>query len=149
MKSGIGTLGEELSGSFSGLLKDSGLLFSLTELKFLLSDLSLKKKITKEQVRRTMETVGLDPMSKKAVRKYSMGMRQRLGIAQAIMEDPEVILLDEPMNGLDNQGVEDIRKVLLSLRDKGKTILLASHSKEDIAVLCDTVTEMESGKAKR
>mgnify|MGYP001749878825 FL=1 len=110
---------------------------------------SLRRKITKEQVRRTMETVGLDPMSKKAVRKYSMGMRQRLGIAQAIMEDPEVILLDEPMNGLDNQGVEDIRKVLLSLRDKGKTILLASHSKEDIAILCDTVTEMEAGKAKR
>ena len=68
---------------------------------------------------------------------------------QAIMEDPAVILLDEPMNGLDNQGVEDIRKVLLSLRDKGKTILLASHSKEDIAVLCDTVTEMEAGHAKR
>ena len=110
---------------------------------------SLKKKITKEQVRQAMETVGLDPMSKKAVRKYSMGMRQRLGIAQAIMEDPDVILLDEPMNGLDNQGVEDIRKVLLFLRDRGKTILLASHSKEDIAVLCDTVTEMESGHAKR
>ena len=68
---------------------------------------------------------------------------------QAIMEDAAVILLDEPMNGLDNQGVEDIRKVLLSLRDKGKTILLASHSKEDIAVLCDTVTEMEAGHAKR
>ena len=60
-----------------------------------------------------------------------------------------MILLDEPMNGLDNQGVEDIRKVLLFLRDRGKTILLASHSKEDIAVLCDTVTEMESGHAKR
>ena len=110
---------------------------------------SLRKKISKEQVRQAMETVGLDPASKKAVRKYSMGMRQRLGIAQAIMEDPDVILLDEPMNGLDNQGVEDIRKVLLSLRDKGKTILLASHSKEDIAVLCDTVTEMEAGRAKR
>lgn len=110
---------------------------------------SLRKKISKEQVRQAMETVGLDPTSKKAVRKYSMGMRQRLGIAQAIMEDPEVILLDEPMNGLDNQGVEDIRKVLLSLRDKGKTILLASHSREDIAVLCDTVTEMEAGRAKR
>ena len=106
---------------------------------------SLRKKISKEQVRQAMETVDLDPASKKAVRKYSMGMRQRLGIAQAIMEDPDVILLDEPMNGLDNQGVEDIRKVLLSLRDKGKTILLASHSKEDIAVLCDTVTEMEAG----
>lgn len=110
---------------------------------------SLRKRITKEQVRQAMETVGLDPASKKAVRKYSMGMRQRLGIAQAIMEDPAVILLDEPMNGLDNQGVKDIRKVLMSLRDKGKTVLLASHSKEDIAVLCDTVTEMEAGHAKK
>ena len=110
---------------------------------------SLRKRITKEQVRQAMETVGLDPASKKAVRKYSMGMRQRLGIAQAIMEDPAVILLDEPMNGLDNQGVKDIRKVLMSLRDKGKTVLLASHSREDIAVLCDTVTEMEAGRAKQ
>lgn len=109
---------------------------------------SLRKRITKEQVRQAMETVGLDPASKKAVRKYSMGMRQRLGIAQAIMEDPAVILLDEPM-GLDNQGVKDIRKVLMSLRDKGKTVLLASHSREDIAVLCDTVTEMEAGRAKQ
>lgn len=75
---------------------------------------SLRKRITKEQVRQAMETVGLDPASKKAVRKYSMGMRQRLGIAQAIMEDPAVILLDEPMNGLDNQGVKDIRKVQFS-----------------------------------
>ena len=110
---------------------------------------SINRKITSAQVKEAMVTVGLDPDHDKPVRQYSLGMRQRLGIAQAIMEDPAVILLDEPMNGLDNQGVEDIRKVLLSLRDKGKTILLASHSKEDIAVLCDTVTEMEAGHAKR
>ena len=106
-------------------------------------------KADKARIDEVIRLVGLDPNDKKPVSKYSLGMRQRLGIAQAIMEDPAVILLDEPMNGLDNQGVEDIRKVLLSLRDKGKTILLASHSKEDIAVLCDTVTEMEAGHAKR
>ena len=75
-----------------------------------------------------------------------MGMRQRLGLAQAIMEDPELLILDEPMNGLDNQGVEDIRRLLLGLKEKGKTILLASHNREDIAVLCDTVVEMDRGK---
>ena len=101
------------------------------------------------EVERAIRLAHLEGERRKKCRTLSGGMVRRLGIAQAIMEDPEVILLDEPMNGLDNQGVEDIRKVLLSLRDKGKTILLASHSKEDIAVLCDTVTEMESGKAKR
>lgn len=108
---------------------------------------SIRKKADKEQVKEAMKVVGLDPASKKPVRKYSMGMRQRLGIAQAIMEDPEILLLDEPMNGLDNQGVADIRQVLADLRKQGKTIILASHSREDIEILCDTVTEMESGHA--
>ena len=71
-----------------------------------------------------MRIVGLDPDSKKHVGKYSLGMRQRLGIAQAIMEDPDILLLDEPLNGLDNEGVEEIRKVLLSLKEKGKLIIL-------------------------
>ena len=73
-------------------------------------------------------------------------MRQRLGIAQAIMEDPDILLLDEPLNGLDNEGVEEIRKVLLSLKEKGKLIILASDSKEDIQILCDTVFRMDHGK---
>lgn len=90
--------------------------------------------------------VGLDPASWKPVRKYSLGMRQRLGIAQAIMEDPELLLLDEPMNGLDNQGVEDMRKLFAELRERGKTILLASHSNEDISTLCDTVCELDHGQ---
>ena len=75
-----------------------------------------------------------------------MGMRQRLGIAQAIMEDPPLLLLDEPMNGLDNKGVVEIRELLLKLRDEGKTILLASHGKEDIEILCDDVHELDHGK---
>ncbi len=93
-----------------------------------------------------MRAVGLDPDGKKPVRKYSLGMRQRLGIAQAIMEDPELLLLDEPMNGLDNQGVKDMRALFTKLREAGKTILLASHSNEDIRALCDTVCELDHGR---
>ena len=78
--------------------------------------------------------------------KYSMGMRQRLGIAQAIMEDPDLLILDEPMNGLDNDGVQDMRKLFLSLKEQGKTLLIASHSREDIEILCDHVYEMDKGK---
>ena len=75
-----------------------------------------------------------------------MGMRQRLAIGQAIMENPEILILDEPMNGLDNHGVEDMRKIFLELKNMGKTILLASHNREDIDVLCDKVYEMDRGE---
>lgn len=109
----------------------------------LLADLN--KKITGEQVKEAMRQVGLDPELKRHVRKYSLGMRQRLGLAQAIMENPDLLILDEPMNGLDKQGVSEMREYLLELKEQGKTILLASHSAEDIAVLCDTVCEMDKG----
>lgn len=89
--------------------------------------------------------VGLDPDDKKHVGKYSLGMRQRLGLAQAIMEDPDILILDEPMNGLDKDGVKDMQQYLLDLKAQGKTILIASHSAEDIDVLCDTVCEMDKG----
>ena len=92
-----------------------------------------------------MNQVGLDPTSKKPVGKYSLGMRQRLGIAQAIMETPRLLVLDEPMNGLDNQGVADMRKLFLDLRQKGVTILLASHNPLDIDALCDTISQMDAG----
>lgn len=106
---------------------------------------SIQRKIDLQEIRESMELVGLDPDLKKAVGKYSMGMRQRLGIAQAIMEKPKLLILDEPMNGLDNQGVEHIRSVLLSLKENGATILLASHFKDDIAYLCDEVYQMDCG----
>ena len=106
---------------------------------------NIRRKIGKEEIWNVLKTVGLDPESRKHVGKYSLGMRQRLGIAQAIMEDPEILILDEPMNGLDNAGVQDIRALLLELKAQGKTILLASHNHEDIAALCDTVHEMDGG----
>ena len=82
---------------------------------------------------------------KKPVGKYSLGMRQRLGLAQALMEDPSIMILDEPFNGLDKYGVAQMRQLIGSLRDKGKTILLASHNQMDIDELCDTVCEMDAG----
>ena len=92
-----------------------------------------------------MEAVGLNPDLRRAVKKYSLGMRQRLGWAQAIMENPSILILDEPFNGLDKEGVNEMRKYLIDLKKKGKTIIIASHSTEDIAILCDTVSEMNKG----
>lgn len=109
----------------------------------LLADLN--RKISSEQIKEAMKQVGLDPELKRHVKKYSLGMRQRLGLAQAIMEDPDLLILDEPMNGLDKDGVADMREYLLNLKEQGKTILIASHSAEDIEILCDTVCEMDKG----
>ena len=106
----------------------------------------IRHKITDDDIRRSIELVGLDPKLKKSVKKYSLGMRQRLGLAQAIMENPDLLILDEPMNGLDKDGVGEMRKYLLDLKEQGKTILIASHSAEDIDVLCDTVVEMDKGR---
>lgn len=105
----------------------------------------IKNQISNEHIKDTIKLVGLNPDSKKHVGKYSLGMRQRLGIAQAIMENPDILILDEPMNGLDNDGVKDMRKLFLSLKEQGKTILLASHNKDDIEVLCDEVYMMDKG----
>lgn len=105
----------------------------------------INRKISKEEVREAMRQVGLNPDSRKPVGKYSLGMRQRLGIAQAIMENPDVLVLDEPMNGLDETGVEEIRKLFLGLKESGRTLLIASHNKEDIEVLCDKVYRMDGG----
>lgn len=106
---------------------------------------SLKRKITLRQAADAMRRVGLDPMSSKPVGKYSLGMRQRLGIAQAIMEEPSLLILDEPMNGLDKNGVAEMRELFRSLAGGGRTILLASHNIADIDALCDTVCEMDAG----
>ena len=106
----------------------------------------INHKIGQEQIRDAMRRVGLDPDLKLAVKKYSLGMRQRLGLAQAIMENPSVLILDEPMSGLDRKGVEEVRRILLDLKALDKLLLIASHSAEDIKILCDKVFEMDSGK---
>ena len=105
----------------------------------------IRRKVTDDQIRKALKITGLDPDSRLPVRKYSLGMRQRLGIAQAIMEQPDILILDEPMNGLDKHGVADIRELLMELKKQGKLILLASHNPADIELLCDEVYEMELG----
>lgn len=128
------------------IIENPGFLPNYSGYKNLLFLAGLSQEVRKERIREVLRLVGLDQAGNKHVSKYSMGMRQRLGIAQAIMEDPSILILDEPMNGLDNQGVEDMRKLFLKLKEEGKTILIASHNKEDIAALCDTVIEMDHGK---
>lgn len=110
---------------------------------------SIQKKIDDKRIREVMELVELDPDSKKWVSKYSLGMRQRLGIAQAIMEDQDLLILDEPMNGLDKRGVADVRNLLLKLKEQGRTILITSHNQYDIDMLCDKVYEMDRGYIER
>lgn len=105
----------------------------------------LNKKITDQQIRENMQKVGLNPALKRHVKKYSLGMRQRLGLAQAMMENPSILILDEPMNGLDKDGVDDVRNYLKELRSENKTVLITSHVMEDISILCDTVHEMDKG----
>jgi ABC-2 type transport system ATP-binding protein len=130
------------------IIETPGFLKSYSGYKNLEYLASIKHVIGKAEIQKSMQIVGLNPNDKKKVGKYSLGMRQRLGIAQAIMENPDILILDEPMNGLDNKGVKDVREILLNLRDEGKSIILASHNKEDIEVLCDEVYEMDKGNLK-
>lgn len=111
----------------------------------ILSALSGKK----IDINEVLKIVGLENARNKKVGKYSMGMKQRLGIAQALMEDQKILILDEPMNGLDNKGVEDMRELFLQLKNQGKTFLIASHNREDIDLLCDVVYEMDAGKIRK
>lgn len=128
------------------ILENPGFIGSMSGFKNLKLLASIKRKLTDEQIKDAIRRVGLNPDEKKSVSSYSLGMRHRLAIAQAIMEDPEILLLDEPMNGLDRYGVIEIRELLKSLRASGKTILIASHYAEDIEALCDTVHEMDQGR---
>lgn len=109
----------------------------------------LNRKITVEQIAEAMKLAGLDPELKRHVGKYSLGMRQRLGIAQAIMENPDILILDEPMNGLDKEGVADMRRLFGQMKEEGKTMVIASHNADDIDILCDHVWEMEKGEAQK
>ncbi len=106
----------------------------------------IRGKIGNEEIKDAIRLVGLDPESKKHVGKYSLGMRQRLGIAQALMENPDILLLDEPLSGLDNDGVQEMHELLMKQKEQGRLLVIASHSKEDIAVLCDEVFRFDKGK---
>lgn len=131
--------------SMGVIIETPGFLTNLSGRRNLEILADIRGKLKRGDITAVLWRVGLDPGLKKPVAGYSLGMRQRLGIAQAIMENPELLILDEPFNGLDKHGVEEIRSLLLKEKERGKTILLASHNSEDIRILCDRVFEMDAG----
>lgn len=108
----------------------------------------IRKKATDDDIDDALNRVGLKEAGKKKVKEYSLGMKQKLSIAQAIFEEPKLLLLDEPTNALDEKSVQDVRELLLELREKGTLIIIASHNKEDINYLADIVLEVNDGKIK-
>lgn len=128
------------------VLENAGLYPEFTGFRNLQLLAKLNGTASDADITRAIERVGLDPRDKRPFRKYSLGMKQRIVIAQAIMERPEVLMLDEPTNALDEGGVEEIRTIITEERARGALVLLASHSKEDIALLADTVYHMEQGR---
>lgn len=144
--------GKELFKDFS-VLPNLGIIIENTEmypeftgyenLKMLAG---IRKKIGRRDIEEALERVGLNPGDRRIVRKYSLGMRQKLALAQAIMEKPDVLLLDEPTNGLDEISVENVRKILTEEKARGALIAIASHNREDIVVLSDEIYHMQEGK---
>ena len=125
------------------IIETPGFLPTMSGYRNLRTLAALRGQVGKAEILDTLRRVELYDARRKSVSKYSLGMRQRLGIAQAIMENPDVLILDEPFNALDAKAVAEMRALLLELKAQGKTILLASHNAEDIRALCDHVHEME------
>lgn len=135
----------EVPDSLGAIIEAPGFLPYHNAYRNLLYLARLSKKADQDQIQSAMRMVGLDPANKKLVWKYSLGMKQRLGIAQAIMENPDLLIFDEPFNGLDKQGVMDMRTLFKKLRGEGKTMLLTTHNQQDIDELCDTLCEIDEG----
>lgn len=131
------------------ILENAGLYPDLTGVENLFYLADLTKRVGREEVIHAISRVGLDSEDKRVYKKYSLGMKQRLAIAQAIMEKPDVIMLDEPTNSLDESGMEEIRKVILEEKERGALILVASHNKEDIRILADELYRVEGGRVER
>ena len=110
---------------------------------------AMRGNLSKTQIKEVLEMVGLGNVGRKHVSKFSMGMRQRLAIAQAVMESPKLLILDEPMNGMDEKGVEEMRRLILARKAAGTTIILSSHNIEDIRILCDQVYRIDAGVVMR
>ena len=127
------------------IIETPGFLLNYSGYKNLKYLASIREKIDSNEIKESMSLVGWIPQTKNMWVNHSMGMRQRLGIAQAIMEKPDILVLDEPMNALDKNGVEEMRRLFLKMKSEGKLILLTSHNREDIEILCDEVYEMEEG----
>lgn len=142
------TLGKSISfpRSIGALIENPSFISGYTGLKNLQILADIQKRIDSDQVRASIQRVGLEPDDKRKYRKYSLGMKQRLGIAAAIMEHPDIVILDEPINALDESGVHLVRKILHELKEDGCLIVLACHDKEELDFLADEIYLMENGR---
>lgn len=132
--------------SIGALIENPAFLPQYTGFKNLKMLASLKGKISDEEVKLAIKRAGLDPDDKRIYKKYSLGMKQKLGIANAIMGEPDIIVLDEPINALDEISVENVKKVFLELKEKGKLIIAACHDREELEYLCDIIYELKDGE---
>ncbi|WP_062200068.1 ATP-binding cassette domain-containing protein [Massilibacterium senegalense] len=141
-------LGEEISfpESVGVLIEYPGFLADLTGFKNLKMIAEINNQIGESEIKEMITKVGLDPEDKRKFKKYSLGMKQRLGIAQALMEEPELLILDEPLNALDSGGIDLVKNLLMEMREKNKLILIASHDKEALELLSDEIFTIENGK---
>ena len=128
------------------IIENAGLYDEFTGYKNLQMLSKINNKISNEDIKKSLSDVGLNPDDKRTVKKYSLGMKQRLIIAPAIMEKPDILMLDEPTNALDEKGVDIVREIILREKKRGALILLASHNKEDISILTDRVYILENGR---
>lgn len=128
------------------LIENIGLYPEFTGFQNLKLLAGIQKRITDADIREAIIRVGLDPDDNRPIRKYSLGMKQKITLAQAFMEKPELLMLDEPTNALDEASVARVRDEIKAAAAQGAIVLLASHNKEDISCLCDVVYFMEEGK---
>lgn len=138
--------GEKVPISMGIIIENAGMYPEFSGFENLEFLASIHKKISKTQIKETIERVGLNPKDKRKIKKYSLGMKQRITLAQAIMEKPDLLLLDEPTNALDTEGVEQIRQIIKEEKKRGAIICLASHNAEDIEILCDEIYQIIEGK---
>lgn len=139
----------KLLPSLGMVLENADLYSGMTGMENLKTLAAINKKISGDEIKEAIEKVGLDPDDNKKYKKYSLGMKQRLKLAQAFMEKPEVLILDEPTNGLDENGVEIFRNIVLDEKKRGALIMLSSHNRADIDILCDEVFLMFDGKLRK
>lgn len=136
----------DFPGSVGAMIENPGFFPYATGYENLKMLADIKGIIDKKEIRSAIQRVGLDDNEKRVVAKYSLGMKQRLAIAQAVMEKPELLVLDEPTNALDEEGVNLFRQIIQKEVDRGALIIIASHNNEDIDILSDVKIRMEAGR---
>ena len=128
------------------LLENPGFLPNYSGFKNLKYLAEINKKINDEDIINILKEVGLDPHEKKSFRKYSLGMKQKLGIAQAVMENPDVVILDEPTNALDEESVKKINSMIRKLKNDNKLVFISNHNRDELEMICDEIYSIENGK---